>query len=630
MNGPVLERRLSARGPWRVFLSHTSDLRDYPEDCSFVAAAEAAVMRAGHAVADMAYFTARDMEPAEFCSRMVGQADVYVGIIGLRYGAVVRGRPELSYTELEFDEATALGLHRLIFIIREGPQPDFIVDQPDEETARQADFRRRLLDAGLTTAWIRSASELQTMLHQSLVELQSELQHEATPPPQRVLTARQLLHPMSDDGAVRPHFDAAWLSDLWDRLDQPHIGEAISLLRQHSDLTRAQLIDRMCQVSEEQNPGLDPSLVYRWEKGEKGRPGPRPRPRYRRLLAQVCENELRLMSAPRRSELLRRLRALTASPVVAGPTVLDPGRHALVGSPDGSLLDGMAALTRSYVLLHNTVAPLAVRTAITRHFEDLTALTLKSHAPSSSATIRSLAAQTAILAGWVSFNLQDLTQAFMYWSVAHDLAREAGNVSVQAHALGSRSRLHSPIHRDPGEADPAAALALLDQAVRLAERSASPALRSWLLANRAQQLAVTGQATASYRDLEASAHYVSLAEQGDEDVLSGWDEVRVDAYRGICAMALGRPGEVIEITESVLARTDPGRVQRSLQQADLAAAYALRGDVDQACVLLGEALTVASRAQFPEGVQRVRTTAARYMAGRAETRTFLRVDATRS
>jgi transcriptional regulator with XRE-family HTH domain len=300
-------------------------------------------------------------------------------------------------------------------------------------------------------------------------------------------------------------------------------------------------------------------------------------------------------------------------PVLSSCT-FDKSPDAFVGRPAGALLDGMAALTRSYVLLHNTVAPLAVRMAIARHFESLTALALKSCPPAISARVRSLAAQTAILAGWVSFNLQELTQAFMYWSVAHDLAREAGNVSVQAHALGSRSRLHSPIHRDPGEADPAAALALLDQAVRLAERSASPALRSWLLANRAQQLAVTGQATASYRDLESSAHYMSLAEQGDEDVLSGWDEVRVDAYRGICAMVLGRPGEVIEITESVLARTDPGRVQRSLQQADLAAAYALRGDVDQACVLLGEALTVASRAQFPEGVQRVRTTRAKYMS----------------
>jgi hypothetical protein len=220
----------------------------------------------------------------------------------------------------------------------------------------------------------------------------------------------------------------------------------------------------------------------------------------------------------------------------------------------------------------------------------------------------------------VSFNLQDLSQALRYWVVAHDLAREAGHVSLQAHALGSRSRLYSPIHRDVREADPGTALALLDQAVRLGEGAASPALRSWLLANRAQQLAATKQADASYRDLDAAARLASRGEQADDDVLSGWDEVRVDAYRGICAMVLRRPADVIAVTESVLARTDPRRVQRSLQQSDLAAAYALQGDVDHACELLGDALAVASGAQFPEGVRRAVGVRARYLADHAGTR----------
>ena len=161
-------------GPRRVFLSHTSELREFPRGRSFVAAAEAAVTRAGDAIADMAYFPARDDKPADYCQDRVRGCDVYVGLIGLRYGSPVRDRPEVSYTELEFEAATEAGLVRLVFLLDEDAvvpiPPGRLMDDDPGLQARQRAFRARLLESGVMAGKFASPEQLEVVLLQALQE----------------------------------------------------------------------------------------------------------------------------------------------------------------------------------------------------------------------------------------------------------------------------------------------------------------------------------------------------------------------------------------------------------------------------------------------------------------------------
>src|SRR6185437_5422860 len=160
--------------PWRVFLSHTSELREFPRGGSYVAAVERAVSAAGHAIVDMEDFPATDQAPAELDAERVRSCQVYVGVLGTRYGSPVRDRPEVSYTELEFETAGEAGLPRLVFLLdTQAENVGIPVSALSDHQfgARQEAFRRRVQDSGLTTKSFADPGTLGQLVERSLREL---------------------------------------------------------------------------------------------------------------------------------------------------------------------------------------------------------------------------------------------------------------------------------------------------------------------------------------------------------------------------------------------------------------------------------------------------------------------------
>jgi tetratricopeptide (TPR) repeat protein len=152
----------------QVFVSHTCDMARFPRRRPFVQAVLDAVSRAGMAPVDMRYFAAREGKPADYCRARVRECEIYVAVVGFRYGTIVPGEA-VSYTELEFDEASVAGLPRLVFLLEDSANRPGALADLDRGAAEG--FRQRLRDGGLVVRGFSSDTGLELEVFHALTDL---------------------------------------------------------------------------------------------------------------------------------------------------------------------------------------------------------------------------------------------------------------------------------------------------------------------------------------------------------------------------------------------------------------------------------------------------------------------------
>jgi uncharacterized small protein (DUF1192 family) len=152
----------------QVFVSSTfTDLQSERQ------AAVQAILKAGHIPAGMELFTASDRSQWEIIKRWIDESDVYMLILGGRYGSV-DAKTGVSYTEMEYDYAVEQKKPLFSVVIEDDALEAKVknlgtpvIEQNDPQALKK--FREKVLST--MSAFFADERDIKLAIHESLGEL---------------------------------------------------------------------------------------------------------------------------------------------------------------------------------------------------------------------------------------------------------------------------------------------------------------------------------------------------------------------------------------------------------------------------------------------------------------------------
>jgi transcriptional regulator with XRE-family HTH domain len=394
--------------------------------------------------------------------------------------------------------------------------------------------------------------------------------------------------------------------------------------------------------------GITAHMVGTWERGNK-----RPSPLYREKLCQlygICAESLGLLDTPeqqpdqhvpeqelwldrrlvddllpeagtedddevyrsemRRRAFLQRMAGATSAALAASPITLlgsEPWERLTLALDrpqviDLTTVDDIEAITAGFSKLSQQVRSGSLVTPVLDHLRGITDV-LRAQQPSKVRTrLCAAAAQTALLAGWLFHGIGDRTSTRTYWGVALDAARESGDRPLGSYIIGSMSFLPSSASK------PREALEIMQQSMRIGERSAPPKLAAWLHAREAELQATIGDTDATLASLERSQR--ATEKIGDpSSATPQWlffNEGWMNGFAGISLVRIHQPGKALPHLRLADDKLTPLRPKhRAVLLTDMAAAQIQLGELDEACNLAARAMNVAREFKDMPALKRV-------------------------
>jgi tetratricopeptide (TPR) repeat protein len=193
-------------------------------------------------------------------------------------------------------------------------------------------------------------------------------------------------------------------------------------------------------------------------------------------------------------------------------------------------------------------------------------------------------------AGWLFQDAGDLMHAMHCTDRALDYALELGDQRSVAYTLMRKAMIATEA------GNPAQGVGIANSALERRD-ALTPRLRAVILRQRSYSNAALGEAMASARDSdEAVTEAIAGLEQSEEDRAPYCTPAYAAMEAGSAWIRLGHPKMAIPILEKGRSEwQDPSQLRDyAMCVSRLAAAYAAAGDLEQATIAAGEAMTLAS------------------------------------